>query len=163
MFGASADYWERLRSWAIPHIHDILSRYGYWAEAPATHEEYVTTVRHDPEAVEVLLDEWGFYRNPVAGLKTNEHGDEEVGSWRRVYDLSGTPDPTGSWQLHIRLFPGPTDDETDIYAHWERNWATHPIDHYNSVGLSYSRAFTRTMAVVMHSYERDEYYDRYAS
>lgn len=163
--GAEADFWERLRSLLIPPLHWVVHHWGYWAEADAVRGEYVTTVQMPVEQFEHYLEEWGFIRNPVAGLKTNEHGVEEVGSWRRCYtDTNGILEPAGPtapWQLHVRLFPGPTEDTVDCYAHWERNWLTHPVKHYQSDGLSYTRGYALTMEYLT-ELDHNMFEDRYA-
>jgi len=141
-FGAEqADYWERLRSRLIPLVHPILAKYGLYAEMDASVDEYLATVPCAPERFERYLADWGFTRNPVAGYKTRWDGVEEVGSWRRCYteqeNGSIVPgDVWSKWQLHVRLFPGPTPDTVDVHVHWEVNWLYDPFAHYAGEGKS---------------------------
>ncbi|GAB7092743.1 hypothetical protein JCM18237_30140 [Halorubrum luteum] len=78
-----------------------------------------------------LIDEYGFSQQ----LRAYLHAYERDG--RTVYETASCayrPEGfTGTWQLHVRLFPaGP--DRTDVWCHWERNPNVSPIAHLRQEG-----------------------------
>lgn len=159
-----ADYWERLRARLVPKLHDVLSRYGLYAEMDADRDEYYATVLLDPESFEEQLAAWGFTRNPVAGYKTRWDGAEEIGSWRRCYTETDEGDIVAGdmfskWQLHVRLFPGPEPGQVDVHAHWEINWAYDPFAHYRGTDHSIAEGHDR-LGSFLENLGADMYYDR---
>lgn len=164
MFGDDDDdYWEEIRSRSIPVIHDVLEKYGGYAEMDADKDEYLATVEHGPEEFEEYLAKWGFQRNPVAALKTRWDGETEIGSWRRCYAEENGEIVAGGksakWQLHVRLYPGPEDGTVDVHAHWEINWAHHPVKHYRGEDNSVEEGHRR-MRSFLDNLGDDMYYDR---
>lgn len=117
--GPAADYWEGLRRVLLPPLNRLLRdrELGYAAYV-LQWEEYVGTLAKDPEAVEQLLWENGFVRNPLAAYKTLPDGTGEVGSWvYRESLLSRT-------QVHVVLFA--TENGTAVFAHKEPS-AVNPL------------------------------------
>lgn len=108
--GPDSRWWEPIRR--------ALSRFfGYVFDTragprPITEHEYAGTIVASLDAVEPLLWEHGFRRNPLSRLKTRD-GAPEAGSW--VYRES----PLAERQLHLMLFRGETG--VDVYAHSEQS------------------------------------------
>ena len=180
--GKHADFWETLRQRAIPPLHRLLEQYGYWAESTTSQNEYAVTI--DMRAVagsesltteaaaerfeHLLDDEWGFSRNPVAGLKRRpDDGAVEIGSWRRCYTersdgsvVEGTS--ASKWQLHVRVFPGPVEGTLDTYVHWEINWLYDPVAHYQGDGWDADEGERRFRELVEATLADTEYFDKTA-
>lgn len=130
--GPAADFWERVRGTVIPVLDRLGKRcsIGYAAYTLGK-AEYVGTVDIASEAVEGLLFENGFHRNPLAAYKSLPDGREETGSWAYRESLLARR------QTHVMLFPG-DDGTTDLYAHAELS-AINPLtalDHYRGEGYS---------------------------
>lgn len=126
--GHLQDGWEVVRSGTLPWLHAALSVVGAYAEGDVAPSSYALTAEIGVEELEHRLHHAGFVRNPVASFKRRGDGHES-GSW--VWRRSLLADE----QLHVLLFPGPTADETDVYAHRERSWITHPVSHYRQAGV----------------------------
>lgn len=122
------DYWEALRARLLPVLHAWLSLVGAYAEGEVSRSSYALTAELDPERLERTLHDLGFVRNPLAAFKRRSDG-HEVGSW--VWRASLLADR----QLHVQLFTGSTSGETDVYAHEEPSWITHPVAHYRAQGV----------------------------
>lgn len=135
--GHLQDWWEVLRAWTLPWLHRWLSTVGAYAEGEVRRSSYALTADLGVEALERRLHAAGFVRNPLAALKRRPNG-HEVGSWVRRRSLFADR------QLHVVLFPGPAPDETDVYAHEEPSWITHPIHHYRRRGLDVEAGVSRT-------------------
>lgn len=133
--GHEHDYWEGLRRYIIPplgkltnFLNEIFNTEMY-VETRARNNQFVGRVNMYEEQFEQKLHEWGFERNPVAGLKTSLSGEVEEGSWRLVDD--DNPEK----QLHLifydgRNIPNARTGELFIYAHYEYRWDVHPIKHH---------------------------------
>lgn len=124
--GPAADYWETLRSVALP----LLDRHmpGVKWQYTLHNREYVGRIDAPPEQVETLLWEHGFTRMPLAAFKQLSDGTGESGSWAFRESL------TAPEQLHVMLFAD--QDGTAVYAHMEAN-ALSPftaLAHYRGVG-----------------------------
>jgi hypothetical protein len=109
-------------------------------------EQHAGTLDLSETAIEFLLRDMGFRRNPVAWLKTR--------SWAPL-DSDGVSE--GSWvlrrgflapmQLHITLFSN--DDGThDVLAHYEPSWQRHPIRHLRQGDLYLPEAGVRQIRVL---------------
>lgn len=133
LVGPAADGWETLRSVVLPSLDRLLRR-----RAPGQHyaayelgaEEVVGLIDAPPEAVEQLLWEAGYRRNPLAALKTLPEGRVERGSWAFRDGLLARE------QTHIVLFAGVRDGETLVAAHQEAS-AINPLvamEHYRAEG-----------------------------
>lgn len=107
----------RSRWWEL--IRRALSRFfGYVFDRragprPITEHEYAGTIVGPLDAVEGLLWEHGFRRNPLSRLKTR-NGAPEAGSW--VFRAS----PLAERQLHLMLFRS-GETGVDVYAHSEQS------------------------------------------
>jgi hypothetical protein len=125
-------------------------RTRYWPCFGWVHEpnpdENVATLELTETAIEFLLRDMGFRRNPAAWLKTR--------GWTPV-DSDGVSE--GSWayreglfapmQLHVTLFSN--DDGThDLYAHYEPNWIRYPGRHLDQVGLYFPEAAARQVRMM---------------
>lgn len=91
------------------------------------------------EGIGHLIDS-GFRKNLASYLTYKKYYTEE-GSFRRyrkgdfVYYPNGI---LGKEQVHVSLYSGFDDGYVDVYAHWERNWIRHPIEHLK--GTDYDAA-----------------------
>lgn len=134
------DWWEGLREWIIPKIgvltqllEDITGNH-YYVKSSSDETEYVGTIQKNEETLEKELDRMGFQRNPLASLKSvSKTGNEEEGSFRKI-GFENSPD----MQLHVILYgekdkPEGKSDEMYMYAHWEKRWDRHPIEHYRGI------------------------------
>lgn len=126
--GHLQDFWEAVRARTLPWLHRWLSLVGAYAEGDVAPSSYALTAELPEEALERRLHAAGFVRNPLAAFKRLD-GDRETGSW--VWRRSLLADR----QLHVVLFPGPAPRETDVYAHRELSWITHPVAHYRQAGI----------------------------
>jgi hypothetical protein len=98
--------------------------------------QYVGTVDMTEEEVEGLLRRMGFWRNPVAYLKTR--------TWS-PFDSDGVSEGSWVWreslfapmQLHVTIFDNEDDGSYDICAHWEANWISRPVAHLRETDLHY--------------------------
>ena len=122
------DWWEALRAGTLPWLHRWLSLLGAYAEGRVAPSSYALTVELDPEALEARLHDLGFVRNPLAAFERRP-GGHEVGSWARRESL------LADRQLHVLLFDGANPGETDVYAHEEASWITHPVAHYRQEAI----------------------------
>jgi hypothetical protein len=149
------DWWEGLREWVIPKIgvltqllEDITGN-NYYVKSSSDETEYVGTVPMGEEALEQELDKMGFQRNPLSALKsTSRTGNEEEGSFRKI-GFEHSPD----MQLHLILYGQKEkgegeSDEMYLYAHWEKRWDRHPIEHYRGVGKDDERGVTLTRGLL---------------
>lgn len=135
--GHLQDWWEVLRARTLPWLHRWLALVGAYAEGDVDRSSYALTAALGEEALERRLHAAGFVRNPVAALKRRP-SDREAGSWAWRRTL------LADRQLHVVLFPGPDPDETDVYAHEEPSWITHPIAHYRERGVDVEAGVDRT-------------------
>lgn len=123
---------ETLRVKLAAALHTPLSGLGMYAESKVGSGSYAGTIPTRYKQFEAELHRLGFIRNFGSSLKyrDTEIGEEEksVASW--VYYPDGAA--TSDYQLHIDLFVGPNDEQTDVYAHWEPSWIRHPIKHYQA-------------------------------
>lgn len=126
--GHRHDFWEGLRRRALPWLHRWLSLVGAYAEGTVAESSYALTAELGAEALERRLHDLGFVRNPLASLKRRP-GGHEVGSWVHRESL------LADQQLHVQLFARPGGTETEVYAHEERSWITHPVAHYRKAGI----------------------------
>lgn len=126
--GHMQDGWETLRAGTLPWLHAGLSLVGAYAEGDVAPSSYALTAGLDVETLEHRLHHAGFVRNPMASMKRRGDGHES-GSW--VWRRSLFADR----QVHVELFPGPVAGATDVYAHRERSWITHPVAHYRKRGV----------------------------
>lgn len=138
--GADADWWETVRRTTLPQLNRLAARNGLgYAAYTLSWDEYVGRLEIPPERVEVLLEEAGFERMPLAAFKYDPVGRPEVGSW--AY-RDGHP-LTAARQDHVMLFAvgdGERPMATDLYAHNEFN-AFNPafaVAHY--LGVEYRPA-----------------------
>jgi hypothetical protein len=126
---ADDSFWETVRTRIWPCFG--------WVHEPNP-AEHVVTIDLSEAAIEFLLRDLGFRRNPAAWLKTRP--------WTPL-DSDGVSE--GSWafresffapmQLHVTLFSN--DDGThDLYAHYEPNWHRHPIRHLDQGDLYFPDA-----------------------
>jgi len=125
------DWWEDARRATLPVLDSYAERYGEYTAYPLDPDEYAGTAPMPPEEFEQRLAAEGFKRNPIAALKTNPAGKQEVGSW------AYRDGPLARRQLHVMLFERETDDglQTDVYAHEEYS-SLHPLvayEHYTAV------------------------------
>lgn len=147
--GHRQDFWEDVRSLALPWLHRWLSLIGAYAEGTVAPSSYALTAERGEETLERHLHEAGFVRNPLAAFKRRE-GDHESGSW--VWRRSLLADR----QIHVLLFPGSSPDETDVYAHRELSWITHPVSHYRrrhvdlAAGVRLARSLFRDHGIPFH-------------
>ncbi len=108
-----------------PVLHGIAQRFGGYVQCVMHPAEYVGTVERSLERFRSDLKSMGFRSEPIAALKRHRDGRKSAGSWvRRGSLLADT-------QLHVTLFVA-DDSEVETYAHWERSWIRHPIDHYQA-------------------------------
>jgi hypothetical protein len=113
-----------------------------WVHEPHP-DEYVATLELSETAIEFLLRDVGFRRNPVAWLKTR--------LWTPL-DADGISE--GSWafragffapmQLHVTLFSN-DDGSYDLYAHYEPNWQRYPVRHLKQDGLYFREEAARQL------------------
>lgn len=126
--GHRHDWWEVIRSRTLPWLHRWLAVVGAYAEGEVAHSSYALTAGRGVESLERDLHTLGFVRNPIASIKRRgEH--YEAGSWVRRQSL------LADRQLHIELFPVENPGGTDVYAHVELSWITHPLSHYRKEGI----------------------------
>lgn len=126
--GHRHDWWEAVRSRTLPVLHRWLALVGAYATGDVAPASYALTAEREVEALEHELHTLGFVRNPLASFK--RRGDHhEVGSWVR------RPSLLADRQLHVVLFPVENPGATDVYAHVELSWITHPVGHYRGVGI----------------------------
>jgi hypothetical protein len=114
--------WTRTRIWpCVGWVHETGS------------EQFVGRLDLSETAIEFILRDLGFRRNPVAWLKTR--------SWTPL-DSDGISE--GSWvfrrrtfapmQLHVTLF-SLDDGGYDLLAHYEPSWIRHPRRHLDQGDL----------------------------
>lgn len=138
--GHVQDWWEVVRARALPWLHTWLAIVGAYAEGAINPSSYALTAELGEEPLERRLHDLGFVRNPLAALKRRPDG-QETGSWVR------RPSLLADRQLHVVLFPGPDATDTDVYAHEEPSWITHPLAHYRERGVDVEAGVRRTRAV----------------
>ena len=134
--GFREDATNALRRTVLPQLHYVLyGTFEGYAVSHTTEDEYVATVHCPESAIESILAERGFSRNPIASLKVRFDGNTSEGSW--VYRDHLLADD----QLHVVLHTlgddevdDDDDERVDVYAHWERSWIRHPYAHYVARG-----------------------------
>ncbi|MFC6767339.1 hypothetical protein [Natrinema soli] len=125
----SEDAINAFRRTIYPQIHFLLrGTFGGYAVSHTTADEYVLTAHCSEEAIEDVLEQVGFSRNPIAALKVRTDGNTSEGSW--VWRPSLVADE----QLHIVLHDLENESGVDVYAHWECSWIRHPYRHYLARG-----------------------------
>lgn len=122
-----------LRRKLWPKIHDAKQdlHSGLFGKYTLRPEERVGTVHKTPCEFQSDLRDMGFSREPVAALKYHEDGRKSAGSW------AWRESRRANKQLHVTIFDN-GDGTTEINAHWEYSWITHPVAHYR--GVDYDRA-----------------------
>ena len=135
--GFREDATNALRRTVLPQLHYALyGTFEGYAVSHTTEDEYVATVHCPESAIESILAERGFSRNPIASLKVRFDGNTSEGSW--VY----REHPLADDQLHVVLHTlgdGEDEERVDVYAHWERSWIRHPYAHYVARGYDAER------------------------
>lgn len=137
LLGANDDWIEAVRKRLYPALHPYLQRFGGYGIGAVYENQYVATSSVDEEALELELQEAGFFRNPIAAYKTHKDGRKSEGSWR----ITPATDPTGKvekgMQLHVTLFQSEYDaSHIDMYAHYEKNWEADASGHLSEDGFS---------------------------
>jgi hypothetical protein len=141
--GHKKDYWEHVRSKLLrktglvaQYLEDTFGGV-YYTTSTIHKNQFVGRVDMNIEAFEEALHEMNFKRNPLASYKRLWESDDvwEDGSWRKLYDEH--PD----WQLHTVIYDSNSIDNVErdatyVYAHWEKRWDTHPVQHYRGVGMN---------------------------
>lgn len=112
-----------IRRRVCPVLHRIAQRFGGYVQCTMDPVEYVGTVDRRLRRFRADLREMGFRREPIAALKRHRDGRQSAGSW--VFRRSLFADR----QLHVTVFHAAADC-VELYAHWERSWLRHPIEHY---------------------------------
>lgn len=136
LYGEDADWWEYLRRRMWPLLHSPLETLGGFSVSSVGESQYVGRVPfNDEDALEVVLRNIGFTRNPWAALKRRKNRkDVSEGSWvDRWNDKWWLPSWLSKYQLHVTIFEREDNDGYDIYAHWERNYIPSPFKHLNGV------------------------------
>lgn len=127
--GPDDDFWERRRREYVPVLDRLLENVGGYASYSLDEGEYAGTLDVPPEEAEEVLWKAGFFRNPLAALKSRAGGQVEVGSW-----VHREP-PLARRQVHVMLFERDDGDATDLYAHEEYS-SVNPLcarKHYRGV------------------------------
>lgn len=120
---AAVDRLTAIRRRVCPVLHRIAQRFGGYVECTMNPVEYVGTVERRLTRFRSDLHEMGFRREPIAALKRRRDGRPSAGSW--VFRRSLFADR----QLHVTVFHAAASC-VELYAHWERSWLRHPIEHY---------------------------------
>ncbi|WP_310907872.1 hypothetical protein [Natrinema sp. 1APR25-10V2] len=89
---------------------------------------YVATVPVSIGDVEEKLHEEGFSWDPLSLYHYTLVGNGSDGSW------AYRPSRLADRQLHVVLFER-SRDRTDIYAHTEYSWLSHPLKHAEQEGI----------------------------
>lgn len=157
-------FWQPIRTAVWPFLHKPLKAVGGFSVTDVEREQYVGTVDEDQsEFEEVLCHEVGFDWNPIASAKFRDDGWSK-GTW--VYRDSENPiywadEPRPDWpdiltdyQLHVTLYPAKHGSGTDIYAHYERSYVRHPIQHVNGHEYSGFRG-VRMARTLLHQHDID--------
>ncbi len=110
-----------------PAIDRVAQRVGQ-PEYRVWPKGYVATVPVPIEELEEKLHDEGFSWDPLSLYHYTLVGNESDGSW--AYRPSWLADR----QLHVVLFER-SRDRTDIYAHTEYSWLSHPLKHADQEGI----------------------------
>jgi len=150
VLGADDDYWPALRRRLLPLLDRLGATSGLYAAHQQSESEFVGVIEMDLDEFERELEAAGYYRNPLAAIKTSPDGWESHGSWAKRYGtirdlgdaLHGVPQPiTGlvfrylgrffqaggdvlaPRQTHVTLYKRTVEDDERIhlYAHDEPN------------------------------------------
>lgn len=142
-----------------PCIDSVLSRLGGYAVSTVEQSGYVGTADADLREVEEVLRSFGFSFEVVSALKHRscpDRRDVESGSW--VLRDS----PLSSHQLHVHLFSERDEALADLYAHYEKSWKRHPVEHYRVEhcdrvrGVRETKEILDETALVVFHREREE-------
>lgn len=154
------DYIERFRRYWYPKLHGLLRRVEVgvplFSKATTDEDRYAATFHIDEDTLEeTFLHDLGFERNPIAAYKTHEDGRQSTLSIRLTNGVSenrGGQYVEPGMQLHATFFPSEYDDGTiDMYAHYEKDWARHPIQHLRGVGTNSLQGVKRVLALIHNS------------
>lgn len=130
--------WQPLRTTIVPIAHRIAERKlgeEYYAAYSVDQDEHVATLEADPDDVVTDFEAAGYVEEPLAAVKTDWNGNEEVASYARHRGSKPFPGAPG-WlrerQVHVTLFPTPDGDGTIVTAHEEYNsWRPDRVEeHY---------------------------------
>jgi hypothetical protein len=83
--GADDDYWPFLRNLVLPVLDRLGATSGLYAKGKVIEDEFVGVVQLPEEEFERVLEDAGFYRNPLSAVKRSPNGWHSDGSWARRY------------------------------------------------------------------------------
>lgn len=156
-------YWNKVRLHGLPLLDIALEETvdGKIRALNKAHDkEYVATVEADYYDLAHMLDDMGYDRNIISGLKDRnydgEEPDFELSSWaKREAEDENRPDFLATWQNHIFIFEN-EDGTYDIYAHYEYSSLWPPVawKHYQGVDMDYEEGRRRVLED-MYTHERD--------
>ena len=117
---------------------------GGYALGTSDDEQYVGKVSVDEEEFELVLEDLGFIRNPIACFKSAKGNRKSEGTWVLLADDDPNDYVQDDYQLHTTLFQR-RDGKSgrEIYAHKEPDWRASPLKHlypYSYPGAEYIEA-----------------------
>lgn len=130
LLNADDDWQESLRATWYPRLHPYLVNVGGYGVGNVSENQYTGKVEINEDALEELLVDLGFERNPIACYKTTEDGRGSEGSWVLLSHNDPGDFVKDGYQLHVTLFER-RDGEAgrELYAHHEPDWRQSPIKH----------------------------------
>lgn len=141
LLNANDDWIESFRRSLYPLLHDPFSKLGekigvnLYAVGSVGGNQYVGKFDESEEAIEREFDDRA-ERNPVAALKSLEDGRTSEGSWVVLHEHCPDLIEKGK-QLHFTLFVREDGKSgRELYAHYEDDWRTAPLDHLRSTNFS---------------------------
>lgn len=134
----------RLRRRVGPAIDRVAKRVGQ-PEYRVWPKGYAATVSVSIDELEEKLHDEGFSWNPLSLYHYTPVGNGSDGSW--TYRSSRLADR----QLHVVLFER-SRDRTDVYAHIEYSWLSHPLKHAKQEDIHRSDG-AKTMRRLLESWD----------
>lgn len=136
--------WQPIRNLAVPLIHIFAERKlgdDYYAKYDVGEKEHVATLEAHYTDVLEDLESAGYVVEPLAALKTDWNGNEEVASYALHYGdklFPGAPTWLKERQVHVTLFPRGDANGTIVTAHDEYNsWRPDLVEeHYSGESMN---------------------------
>lgn len=142
LVSSNDDWIEPFRRTLYPKLHPYLELVGGYGVGHVGEKQYIGKLDESEDAIEVELDDRG-RRNPIACLKSLDDGRVSEGSWVLLHGDNPALIEEGM-QVHITMFQR-EDGETgrELYAHYEDDWRSAPLDHLRENNFSASDGVTR--------------------
>lgn len=135
--------WQPIRVTFVPIVHKLAERKlgeEFYAAYDVSKREHVATLDVPHEDVVADLEAEGYVVEPLAAVKTDWNGNQEVASYAKHYGskpFPGAPTWLKERQIHVTLFPTEDGEGTIVTAHAEANsWRPDLVEeHYRGIGM----------------------------